>query len=768
MDLDIDALLDSLTLEEKASLTSGSSFWHTTAIERLGIPRVMLADGPHGIRAQPADGDHLGLGGSIPATCFPTASAVASSWNPQLMRRIGEALAREARAAGVSVVLGPGVNMKRSPLCGRNFEYLSEDPFLAGELGVGIVDGIQSGGVGTSVKHYAANNQETERFRVDVQVDERTLREIYLPAFERIVRTCRPWTVMCSYNKVNGTSASENSWLLDDVLREEWGFDGLVLSDWGAVYHRVPALAAGLDLEMPPNLPHSPDGIVAAVRTGQLAEHTLDRSVRRVLDLVARATAVLDGVEVLDEGTVAAHHALARTAAAESVILLRNGTAADGTPLLPLPPTARVAVVGEFARTPRFQGAGSSQVNPTRVENALDELRAVLDDVTFAPGYVISGSHGGDADTAAALRAEAAASAADADRVVVFLGLPGADESEGYDRTHLDLPADQLATLAAVAAANPQVVVVLVNGSVVELGRVLPHAGALVEAWLGGQAAGGALADVLTGRVNPSGRLAETVPHRLSDTPSYLNFPGDSQVVRYGEGVFIGYRGHDATDTDVAFPFGYGLSYTTFALSRLQVAVSGSVAADDLSATVRATVTNTGPVEGAEVVQVYVRDVEATVRRPVRELRGFTRTVLGPGESREVEIVLDQRAFSFWSERLGRWVVEAGEFVIEVGPHSRCLPLARTVDVAAPPTTAPLTADSSLREWLADTHGRALLAEAAATGQPDPTQNVELLPLVGDMPMSSLTAFPGLSVDRDALTGLTRHLPTIPTTTCED
>jgi beta-glucosidase len=598
--------------------------------------------------------------------------------------------------------------------------------------------------VGTSVKHYAANNQETDRLRVDARVDERTLREIYLPAFERIVTASRPWTVMCSYNKVNGLSASENPWLLTTVLREEWGYEGLVVSDWGAVYHRVPALRAGLDLEMPPNLPRSPDQVVAAVRAGELDEEVLDARVRTVLELVDKGMPVLDLDEEFDAATVTAHHALARAAAAESVVLLKNE---DG--VLPLAPSSRIAVVGEFARTPRFQGAGSSQVTPTRVDTALDELRAAFAEVTFAPGYGI-----GDTADDDRLRDEAVAVAAAADTVVVLIGLPGADESEGFDRTHMNLPVNQIAVLHAVAAANPNLVVVLVNGSTVVLGDVVPHARALVEAWLGGQAAGGAIADVLRGTVNPSGRLAETVPHRLQDNSSYLNFPGDSQVVRYGEGLFIGYRGYDAAALDVAFPFGFGLSYTTFALSDLDVALSGSVAAGDLAATVTVTVANTGAVAGAEVVQVYVRDVAASVARPVRELKGFAKVFLEPGESRQVSVALDRRAFSFWSEIHRRWVVEAGEFAVEVGPHSRDLPLTRTVTVDAPSIAAPLTADSTLHEWMADPEGRELIREAVAAGQPDPARDPELVAVVGTMPMSTLAAFPGMSIDHDTLDGL--------------
>lgn len=738
MSLDIDALLAELTLAEKASLTSGSSFWYTAPVERLGIPRVMVSDGPHGLRAQPGEGDHVGLGGSLPATCFPTASAVASSWDPDLLRRIGEALAQEARACNLSVILGPGINMKRSPLCGRNFEYFSEDPFLAGELGVGIVDGIQSRGVGTSVKHYAANNQETDRLRVDAQVDERTLREIYFPAFERIVRACQPWTIMCSYNKVNGLSASENPWLLTTVLREEFGFEGLVVSDWGAVYHRVPAVKAGLDLEMPPNLPRSPRQVVAAVEAGELEEPVLDARVRAVLALVDKGMGVLELDESFDADE---HHRLARAAAAESVVLLKNENS-----ILPLSREGRVAVIGEFARTPRFQGAGSSQVNPTKVENALDELTAAFGEVSFAAGYGIGETSADDA-----LRAEAVEAATAADTVIMLIGLPGADESEGFDRTHMRLPANQIAALHAVAAANPQLVVVLVNGATVELGEVVPHARALVEAWLGGQAAGGAIADVLSGAVNPSGRLAETVPNRLQDNSSYLNFPGDSRVVRYGEGLFIGYRGYDAADLEVAFPFGFGLSYTTFALSDLDVTVTGSAAEDTLAAEVTVTVANTGTVAGAEVVQVYVRDVECSVARPVRELKGFAKVALEPGESRQVTIALDQRAFSFWSELLGRWVVKAGEFAIEVGQHSRDLPLVRTVAVDAPSIAPPLTADSTLHEWMADPRGLALIKEAVAAGQHDPTRDAELVAIIGTMPMSTLAGFESMSIDHDTL-----------------
>lgn len=741
MTFDVDHVLAELTLDEKAALTSGSGFWWTYPVERLGVPAIMVADGPHGLRVQPETSDHIGIGGSLPATCFPTASAIASSWNPELLRTIGEALAQEARACNLSVILGPGINMKRSPLCGRNFEYFSEDPYLAGELAVGIVNGIQSKGIGTSVKHYAANNQEHDRLRVDAHVDERTLREIYLPAFERVVTAAQPWTIMCAYNKVNGLSASENPWLLTQVLRKEWGFAGLVVSDWGAVYHRLPALVAGLDLEMPPKLGHSPEQVATAVRSGELSQELLDQRVRTVLELVRKGMHVLELDEDLD---VAAHHALARRAAGESVVLLKN--AGD---LLPLPPDVSVALIGEFARTPRYQGAGSSQVNPTRLENLVDELDAVHADVRFAAGYGI-----GDTSDDADLRNEAVSVARSADVVVMVLGLPASAETEGVDRAHMQLPDNQLATLAAVAAANPNLVAVLVNGSTVELGPVIGHAPALVEAWLGGQAAAGGIADVLTGRVNPSGRLAETFPHRLEHNSSYLNFPGDSQVVRYGEGLYIGYRGYDKQNQEVAFPFGFGLSYTTFEISNLAVDVGGSVTDGTLTAAVSVDVTNTGRVAGAHVAQVYVRDPESSVHRPVRELKGFARVELEAQETRRVQIGLDQRAFSFWSERFERWVVESGEFVVDVGHHSRDLPLSTTIEIEAPPLRPPLTVDSTLHEWISDPVGRELLAEAVAAVSPDLPLDPELTRVGGSMPMSTVAWFGPMSPSYETLNRL--------------
>jgi beta-glucosidase len=726
------ALLGELTLEEKASLCLGSDIWHTAPVERLGIPAMTVSDGPHGLRRQPDEGDHVGISGSLPATCFPTASALGSSFDPELVRRVGEAIAEEALAQDVQVVLGPGINIKRSPLCGRNFEYFSEDPLVSGVLGAALVEGIQSRGVGACVKHFAANNQETDRVRVSADVDERTLREIYLPGFERVVRQARPWTVMCAYNKVNGTYASQHRWLLTEVLRDEWGFDGLVMSDWGAVEDRVAALAAGLELEMPPNLGVSDAEIVAAVRDGRLGEAVLDQAVERVLRVVERA-AEAEPAEGFDAG---AHHALARTAAAECAVLLKN----DGA-LLPLQPRAgdTVAVVGEFARTPRYQGAGSSQVNPTRVDVPLDELRAALPD-----GVAVEFAEGGEAAVELAGRATA---------VVAFLGLPGAEESEGFDRRHMDLPAEQRELLARLAAANPRVAVVLANGGAVRLSDWERHAQALLECWLSGQAAGGAAADLLVGRANPCGRLAETLPLRLEDNPSHANFPGEAGHVLYGERVFVGYRGYDALGRDVGHPFGHGLSYTRFDYAELEATVDGG------GVDVSCRVTNAGDRGGKEVVQLYVGDPVASVARPPRELKAFAKVDLEPGASTTVSFRLEARDLSYWS---GGWVLEPGEFTLAVGASSRDLRLETAVKVDAPPLRPRLDASATLEEWLADPVGGPLLRDAVgsdAEGEPlGVLGNHELLSLIGNFPLKRLVAFDGFGVDHATIERLEEQL----------
>ena len=736
-----------LTLEEKASLCLGSDFWHTAPVDRLGIPAIMVSDGPHGLRAQLEQGDHVGLLASAPATCFPTASALASSWDPELFRTTGEALGREAKKLGVSVVLGPGINMKRSPLCGRNFEYVSEDPWLAGELATAMVEGTQSEGVGTSVKHYAANNQEDDRLRVSAEVDERSLREIYLPAFERVVKQAQPWTIMCAYNKLNGTYCSEHHWLLTEVLREEWGFEGLVVSDWGAVHDRVAALRGGLDLEMPPNLGVSDAAILEAVRNGSLDESILDEAVSRVLRLVDRSqpAALAEGAEFnLDD-----HHSLARRAAHESAVLLKN----DGR-VLPLQPQegSTVAVIGEFARTPRFQGAGSSQVNPTKVDVALDELQSALGgraEVRFAAGFGI-----GTTDNDGHLLRQAVELAGEADHVLVFLGLPGEDESEGFDRTHIDLPANQLVLLHALAEVHDRLIVILANGGVVRVSTWEDRVAVILECWLSGQAAGGAAVDLLLGVANPSGKLAETIPVRLQDNSSYLNFPGEEGVVHYGEGIFIGYRAYDKLIQPVSYPFGFGLSYTTFQIEDVNVSVGGSVADGDLAVTVTASVTNTGQRAGAEVVQVYVEDVEASVARPLHELKGFVRVDLEPGETKQVSCQLDERAFAFWSRRFGQWVVESGEFIIAVGSSSRDLVATEAITIDAPRLSLPLGPDSTLYEWLEDERGRELLTKRDMRLLQDP----ELIKVIGTMPMHTLAAFQGMALNHDELQELIAEL----------
>lgn len=683
--------ISGLSIEEKASLTSGEGFWRTKAVERAGIPSVMLTDGPHGLRKQREGGDHLGIGDSVPATCFPPAVALGSSWDVELVERVGAALGVESAIEDVAVILGPGINIKRSPLCGRNFEYLSEDPIVSGVLGAALVRGIQSQGVGASLKHFAANNQEDDRMRSSSDVDPRPLREIYLRGFQRVVEDAQPHTVMCSYNRINGVFASENRWLLTGVLRGEWGFEGLVVSDWGAVVDRVAALRAGLDLEMPGNAGLSDAAVVAAVGDGTLDASVLDASAARVATLATR-WAVTDRMEgPLD---VDAHHALAREAAARSIVLLKNDApATDDAPLLPLAAGRPIAVIGAFAEKPRYQGAGSSMIHPTRLDDALTAIRAVAGDVAYAPGFSLAAEV--DAEESTRLRDEAVAAASAADIAVVFAGLPARLESEGYDRDDIDLPADQLAVIDAVVAANPRTVVVLSNGGVVTL-PFSQRVPAIVEGWLLGQAGGSATADVLFGAVNPSGKLTETVPLRLEDTAAFLNFPGEEGHVRYGEGLFVGYRWYDARRMAVEYPFGHGLSYTAFRYGDASASVT---ARGDIR--VRVTVTNTGERSGREVVQVYTALPGSRVQRPPRELKGFGSIELEPGASGEVAVTIRREDLAYWDVRADRWVVEGGEYAIEVGASSRDLRATVTATVDGDEVRLPLTRESSLGEVLA-------------------------------------------------------------------
>lgn len=736
-----------LTLEEKASLTSGADFWTTTAIDRAGVPSIMLTDGPHGLRKQRGASDNLGLNDSVPATCFPPAVALGSAFDPELAERVGVALGVESAIEDVAVILGPGINIKRSPLCGRNFEYVSEDPILSGVIGAGLVRGIQSQGVGSSLKHFAANNQEDDRMRSSSDIDPRPLHEIYLRGFERVVRDAQPWTVMCSYNRINGVYASEDPWLLTRVLRDDWGFEGLVVSDWGAVNDRVTALTAGLDLEMPSSDGFTDAQIVAAVRDGALDESVLDAAAGRVLDLVARSQARPAADGALD---VEAHHVLAREVAGRTIVLLKND-AVDGAPLLPLAPSASVALIGEFARTPRYQGGGSSHINPTRLDTALD---AFGDRASFAPGFAFDGS-GSTAD-ADALRDEAVALAAENDVAVLFLGLPEADESEGFDREHIDLPAVQLALVDAVLAVNPKVVVVLSNGSVVAL-PFADRVPAIVEAWLLGQAGGSATVDVLTGAVNPSARLAETIPHRLEDTPAFGNFPGSFGHVRYGEGVFVGYRWYDARKMDVAFPFGHGLSYTSFSYGTPTATVAEN---GDIEVTVA--VTNTGAVDGREVVQVYVAPESSAVERAPRELKAFASVEMAAGDTKDVSLVVRREDLAYWDIRVDRFVVEGGAYRVEVAASSRDLRGAVSVTVAGDEVRIPLTPNSSIGELLAHPVVGPIVREQLAAGQEAAGDAMDagimsdeaMAKMMASFPIGRLAGFPGMGVDREQVAQL--------------
>ncbi len=730
--IDAQAILAQLSLEEKAALLDGSDFWHTEPVERLGVPRILVTDGPHGLRKVAAP-DDASIEHSDEATCFPPAAGFGSSWDPELARRVGQALGVECRVAGVSVLLGPGVNMKRSPLCGRNFEYFSEDPLLAGKLAAAWVSGVQSHGVGTSLKHFAANNQEADRLRVSAEVDERTLREIYMAAFERVVKETQPWTVMSAYNKINGTYACENHWLLTQVLRDEWGFDGLVVSDWAAVDDRVAAAAAGCDLEMPSSSGVGTRAIVDAVLRGELAEAQVDAAVARVLAMVERA----GRREPLESFDLDAHHELAREAAAASAVLLKNDQN-----LLPLDPEhgGPIAVIGEFARTPRYQGAGSSQVNPTRLDNALDSLRTALAgkrEVLFAPGFEIEAEQPDEQ-----LFAEAVQAAAGAEVALVFLGLPASYESEGWDREHMNLPALQIDLLARIAAVNPNVVVVLSNGSAVVTSGWDQHVRALVEGWLLGQAGGRAISDLLLGFVSPSGRLAETIPQKFTDNPTIGNFPGEGHIVRYGEGLLIGYRWYDAHGLKVSYPFGHGLSYTSFDYSDLEVTVLDDGPRPRVELAV--SVTNSGARAGAEVVQVYVADPVASVYRPEQELRGFSKVMLEPGASTRVTIELDHRAFAYWHTARGEWVVEGGEFRVAVGASSRDIRLRQTLSLSGGDVSAPLAVNSTYAEFLAVPEAREWLHQlllSAPLGER--LIGTHLGKMLETVPVNRLSRFPG-------------------------
>ena len=656
-------LIAQMTLEEKAGLCSGADFWHTKAVERLGVPASMVSDGPHGLRKQDQEADHLGVNDSIKAVCFPAASATAASFDKALIEKMGEAVGDSCQHEKLSVVLGPAVNIKRSPLCGRNFEYFSEDPYLTGKMAAAFIHGVQSKNVGVSIKHFAANSQEHRRMSSSSDADERTLCEIYFPGFEIPVKEEQPWTVMCSYNRVNGVFASENHWLLTEVLRDEWGFEGYVMSDWGAVSDRVKGVEAGLDLEMPSSGGYNDRKIVEAVRAGKLDEKYVDLAVERILNIVFRYT---ENAKPETPWDMEADHLLAADIAADCMVLLKNE---DG--VLPLSREDEVAFIGEFAAKPRFQGGGSSHINCFKTTSALEAAEGLK--VIYARGYSIETDEATDE-----MIAEAVAAAKKAKTAVVFAGLPDVYESEGYDRSHMRMPECQNALIEAVAAANPNTVVVLHNGSPVEMPWIGCVKG-VVEAYLGGQAVGLATVRVLYGDVNPSGRLPETFPKKLSDNPSYLFYGGEGNVTEYREGVFVGYRYYDKKEAEVLFPFGHGLSYTSFAFSDLKLDKTEMDDTDTLNVSVR--VKNTGSRAGKTVVQLYVCDKQSTPIRPIRELKGFEKTALEPGEEKEVRFTLDKRAFAYWNTEIHDWHVETGEFFIEIGASSRDIILAETVTV---------------------------------------------------------------------------------------
>lgn len=662
--LDVKKLINEMTLEEKASLCSGGDFWHTKAVERLQIPSFMLSDGPHGLRKQDLKADHLGVNVSIKAVCFPTACATACSFDRKLIETMGSALGNECQAEDVSVLLGPGCNIKRSPLCGRNFEYFSEDPYLSSQMAKHHILGVQSQGVGTSLKHFVANNQEHRRMSTSANIDERTLREIYLASFETAVKEGKPKTVMCSYNRVNGEFSSENKLTLTDILRNEWDFDGFVVSDWSAVNERVKGLQAGLDLEMPSSGGLTDIQIVDAVNNGTLDESTLNTAVERILTVMNEYLEKRNPNATFD---MEKDHALAEKIAQECMVLLKN----DDN-ILPLKKGSKVAYIGKFAKNPRYQGGGSSHINSFKTSNAFDSSQNFAE-ITYAQGY----------DTTNDILDEnlinqAVEVAKNNDVAVIFAGLPDTFESEGFDRTHMNMPNCQNELIKKVAEVQPNTIVVLHNGSPVTMPWINQVKG-IVETYLTGQGTGTAISNILFGEANPCGKLAETFPIKLSDNPSYLSGFGEGDNVNYTEGIFVGYRYYDKKDMNVLFPFGFGLSYTTFEYSNLKV--SSDTIKDTDTLTVTVDVTNTGKVTGKEIVQLYVQDVESSVIRPIKELKGFEKVSLEPNGTKTVTFTLNKRSFAYYNVDIKDWFVESGIFNILIGKSSRDIVLSKSVEV---------------------------------------------------------------------------------------
>ncbi|MBN2738615.1 MAG: glycoside hydrolase family 3 C-terminal domain-containing protein [Spirochaetales bacterium] len=727
--MNIKEILGKLTIEEKASLCSGRNFWLSNEIPRLGIPSLRMNDGPHGMRVL-KDQSHLWVHGTVKAICFPTASALAASWNRDLVQRVGQALSEEAKALGVNIILGPGMNIKRTPLCGRNFEYFSEDPLVSSEMAGAMVKGIQSKGVAACVKHYACNNQEYQRMTISAEMDERVLHELYLRGFQQVIAKYEPQLVMCSYNKINGTWASENSELLTEILREGFGFKGLVVSDWAAVVNPEKALKAGLDLEMPGTGGVSQKRLLKAYEEGIVTEAEFDRAVTRLLKLIEKTPG--DCSASFDEEK---HHQLAKEAAGEAIVLLKNKNQ-----LLPLDTKKykNIAVIGRFAVEPRYQGGGSSHVEALKEENLLDSLKSLAPDCSFSyePGYSLK-------DTESPAEIDQAVKAAEkSDFTVLVIGLPDSYEFEGFDRTHMDLPAVHNLLVQKVLEVQKNTAILLVCGSAVSFGPWLDEANAMLLGWLSGQAGAAAMAEVLLGKINPSGKLTETFAHHLDQTPAYLNYPGENGKVHYGEGLYVGYRYYDKKKIIPAFSFGYGLSYTCFEYKELKI--GSSVFKPGQSFEVSCVIKNTGPVKGSEVVQLYVGQQD--IQRPVKELRGFEKISLEPGEEKRVCFVLNDEAFERYHCQIKGWYVPAGDYSILIGTSSAKILLKGQVKVEAPELDHVFDVQDQL--LLLAGHPEAVKALEELTAHESiqrvvPGLTVEMLLPMRDLPLYRLMALSG-------------------------
>jgi beta-glucosidase len=738
----IKALVQQMTLEEKAAFCSGSDFWHTKSMKQLGIEQLMMSDGPHGLRKQNQEGDHLGMNDSIKAVCFPAGCAMAASFDRNLLQHLGDVIGQECQAEGVGVVLGPAMNIKRSPVCGRNFEYYSEDPYLSTELATAYINGVQKHNVGTSPKHFLANNQEHRRMTSSSELDERTLREIYLASFEGAVKNAKPWTIMASYNKINGTYATENKTYLTDILRKEWGFDGYAVSDWGAVNNADEAVEAGLDLEMPSSGDSGAKRILKAVKEGTLSEEAIDAACENILNIVTRFHENREDDAVFD---LEKDHDLAAEMAKECMVLLKN----DG--ILPINESAKVAFIGHFAKKPRFQGGGSSHINCAKITSAMDYINGLS--ISYAQGF--------DADKdqmTEDMKNTALQIAKASDIAVLFLGLPDAYESEGYDRKHMSIPACQLELIDAVAQVQSNLVVVLHNGSPIEM-PWLPKVKGVLECYLSGEALGKAQVDILFGRENPSGRLPETFPLQLEHNPSYPYYGGEEDIVEYREGVFVGYRYYETKKLPVLFPFGYGLSYTEFTYTNLKIDKERIKDTEEVRVSVD--VENTGGRTGKEVVQLYVMPPKGKAIRPIKELKGFEKVELKPGEKKTVTFVLSKRSFAYWNTTVSDWYVESGVYKLQIGKSVAEVAAEGGVQVDSSTVIPKIyNKNSTIGDLLSDPNKAGLVqglkdklgGQASQTGADSQSEaakeamSAEMIEaMTRDMPIRSLMSFAGLT-----------------------